>query len=158
MFLSNTPPQRIPQVLNSALHHWAESMVSFARHSEERPGFDGVREQRSRWGGPTSSGEFDVGGVDGEVLRLRDGDGNGRERDDDAGLTHGEVCGAEWDVSNRFRRCNEGLANVAAGYGGRRSRPCANEDGFYGSWRAIDDACPVLERERLQWEGRWWLG
>ena len=100
-------------------------MVSFARHSEERPGFDGVREQRSRWGGPTSSGEFDIGGVDGEVLRLRDGDGDGRERDDNAGLTHGEVCGAEWDVSNRFRRCNEGLANVAAGYGGRRSRSCA---------------------------------
>ena len=29
------PPQRIPQVLNSALHHWAESMVSFARDKVE---------------------------------------------------------------------------------------------------------------------------
>lgn len=47
-----------------------------------------VREQRSR---PTSGGEIDISGVDGEVLRH--GDGDSREGDDDAGLTHGEVCG-----------------------------------------------------------------
>lgn len=45
-----------------------------------------IREQRSR---PTSGGEIDISGVDGEVLRH--GDGDSREGDDDAGLTHGEV-------------------------------------------------------------------
>jgi len=75
------PPQRIPQVLNSALHHWAESMVSFTRDKEGNPG---AAER------PTSGGEINIGGVDGEVLRHGDRD---RREDDDAGLTHGEVCG-----------------------------------------------------------------
>jgi hypothetical protein len=41
------PPQRIPQVLNSALHHWAESMVSFACDKQE--GNPGAAERAYFW-------------------------------------------------------------------------------------------------------------